>query len=347
MKFRFGHRIIGIVGVLLLGAATLSLGAEQDIAVLETRIARLDTAREEHLNRRVQLILQTDRLAVRIADLKAKARTKEVKAELRTSQDLTRQIEELDLVLAALNAQIQQERVNLAGAYEERITTLIHSLPEAPESSREALLQELIRCRTARQALDVQEEQAREVRDEGEIEIAPDDGPEEIREKADLLADVADRMAAELAKLSIQIKDLNREQRIRRKMQELADEMVFFDEDLGAPRASRQLDAGMAGGAFSRGDSEDNEKALDAAVPPLEGAWDGGAVHDATFEPSRSGETAYRTEPEAFSPEDLERQIKHLVRRRADLSKNIEALQDKAERFYRKASEAPTDAPSP
>ena len=347
MKFRFGYRIVGIVGVLLLGAATLSLGAEQDISALETRIARLDTAREEHLNRRVQLILQSDRLAGRIADLKAKARTKEVKTELRTSQDLTRQIEELDLTLAALNAQRQRERVNLAVAYEERITTLIHRLSEAPESSRETLLQELIRCRTASQALDVQEEQEREVPDEEEIEIAPDDGPEEIREKADLLADVADRMAAELAKLSVQIKDLNREQRIRRKMQELTDEIVFFDEDLGAPRASQPLNAEMSGGAFSRtpGDGEDDAKALDAGAPP-EGVWDG-AVYEATFEPIRSGETAYRTEPEAFSTEDLERQIEHLIRRRADLSKKAEALQDKAARFYRKAAEAPTDVPSP
>jgi len=349
VKFGLGYRIIGIIGVLLLGAVASPLGAEQNIAVLEARIARLDTTREEHLNRRAVLILQSDQLAGRIANLKAKARTKEVKAELRTSQDLTRQIEELDRVLAALNAHIQRERADLEVAYEERITVLIHRLPEAPESSRETMLQELIRCRTARQALDVQEEQEREVRDEGEIEVAPDDGPEEIREKADLLADVADRMAAELAKLSAQIEDLNREQRIRRKMQELADEIVFFDEDLGAPRASQQLNAEMSGGAFSRtpGDAEDDAKALDAVAPP-EGVWDG-AGYEATFEPSASGETAYRTEPEAFSPEDFERQIERLVRRRSDLSKKAEALQDKAERFYRKATEAaeaPTDAPS-
>jgi len=351
VRFTFGHRIIRIIALLLLGAAIASpLGAEEDIAPLEARITRLEAAQEDLLNRRAELILQSDRLAGRIADLKAKARTKEVKAELRASQDLTRQIEELDRALAALNADLLGERADLKTVYEERITALIHRLTQASNSTREALLQELIRYRTASRALDVQEEREKRTREEGEIEIEPHDGPDEIREKADLLADVADRMAAELTRLSARIEDLNREKRIHRKMQELADEIVFFDEDLGAPRTAQRLNPAMPGGTLSRAheDTEGEEKALDSMAPPSEEGWDG-ATYGATFEPTASGETAYRTEPETFSPEDLERQIERLIHRRAELSEKADALRDKAERFYRKATEAmeaPTDAPS-
>lgn len=338
MKRKLRHRLSGIILLLFGAMMPLPLRAEESITVLEARIAQLEMDRQERLSDRGGLILRSDQLAARVEELKREGRTKDVKAALRTSQDLTRQIEALDINLAALDVELREKRSGLEAAYEQGITDLIRRLAGAPDAAREALLEKLIRYRTAKQALDVQEKKERRatVSEEGGIEIEPQDGPEEIREKADLLADAADRLRAELSGLSARIEELGREKRIRRKMQELADEIAFFDEDLAEGRVAGQSESKVAAAPPSRVESDSETFSKGEGAPSVSMA-------------TTRSETAYRTGPEAFSIEDLDREIEGLTRRSRELSKRTAALQDKARRFYRKArevTETSADAPS-
>jgi len=66
------------------------------------------------------------------------------------------------------------------------------------------------------------------------IEIDKDDTPEIIREKADLITDVVDRLKRRLRDLERRVEELEREMETEERIRDLLDEISLFDEDVFA-----------------------------------------------------------------------------------------------------------------
>jgi hypothetical protein len=69
------------------------------------------------------------------------------------------------------------------------------------------------------------------------VQVLPQDSPEEIREKADFLTDMAARWSRTLAKLEKNIERLSEEKAIRMRLGEFAQEISLFDETGPSSRA--------------------------------------------------------------------------------------------------------------
>jgi hypothetical protein len=243
-------------------------------------------------------------------------------------------LEGLDRELERAGADLEGVREGLRSAYDREIEALVRRLAQGPD---EALVRQLRAYEKAREAL------GRGPVLEGAgpgaeaLSIREEDGPEEVRQKADLLEDMAGRLRAEAAAVARQVRQLETERRLRARVAAFAREVSLFDEHLPEGRTVSSSEAkgpSGAGGAASSGP----EGIVPAGPPSFAGSKEEVRVGDEARSQGAlvAGKEVVRGEGrslEELSAEDLAAEIQRLKARQREAQERERALRERAGAF--------------
>ena len=303
--------LIALISFLLLLAGEVR-AESAEIVRLQAERGRLEGTRDSLLVQRGRLAAEVDRLSTLIDSLKASGRG-ELQEVLRRSPGLIGRLEE--------------RRERLRAAYDREIEALVRRLAQGPD---EGLVRQLVACQKAREAL------GRGAVSEGAgpgaeaLSIREDDGPEEVRQKADLMEDMAGRLRAEATEMERRVRQLETERRLRARVAAFAREIDLFDEHLPEGRTVSASKGGSgAEGAVPPGAT--------AQAPGLGGDKEQARAGGETTSQGAlvAGKEVVREEGslEAFSAEDLVAEIQRLKARQKEAQARERALQERVRMF--------------
>ena len=252
---------------------------------------------------------------------------------LRQTLELADRIERVDRAFEVVRTALSHLRQTLRAHYDREIGVAIAALEQEPDADRAGRLRALQRARGAL------EEGGMEIRlaEAQMLVVREDDGPDEIRQKADLMEDMATQTRVKTDAVVQRIKRLEEERRLRVRMAILRGELDFFDE---AVLEGRSLSPGQAvegtGGVLLDEAGPAPENALPDAVTAA-GVTDEQSGSDATetvFVVGREIGVPYaQTSPEVLSSDDLVSEIARLKGLQKALTTREQTLKQRAEAF--------------
>lgn len=328
----------------LIWSLSFSASAES-LDSLQTEHTRLEEVRDSLLTQRAILAARLDTLVNQIyrlkrADTGGVAET--LQQALRQTLELADGIERVDMAFEAVRTALSHLRQKLRAHYDREIGVAIAALEKEPDAAKADRLRALQR---ARGALD---EGGMEVRlaEAQMLVVREDDGPDEIRQKADLMEDMAAQTRVKADTVDRRIKRLEEERRLRIRMATLRGELDFFDE---AVLEGRSLSPGQAvegtGGVLLDEAGPAPENALPDAMAAA-GDTDERSGSDATeiVEPGSTTERVFvvgreigvpyaQTPPEVLSSDDLISEIARLKGLQKALTTREQVLKQRAEAF--------------
>lgn len=341
MKASFAHTVWMVLAL----AGTEALLWASDPSELEAQIADLRRQQVSLQGEREALLQQAQQLAAHIDALRQEDKgglggsERRLTRKLQESVELSQRIDALSRRIDELTAQIAGMTRELKEFYEQRVAELVRQIDLAAEDQKEGLTRQALMYLAAKLKLEGSVVFVPDVKLTAQIEATPQDGPEEIRQKADLVSDVADKLTAQLALVDVRLRDLGQQQRMRRKMREFAEEITFFDEDIAMGRTVRPSEAQASG---SLRDSE-GEPSWGLGPSGYKGEpateADGHDVQEPVRTPiveAQLDAVAERLGTEN-TPWTLGQQIDSLNVIRGRLQRESAALRAKAERLYRRA----------
>ncbi len=314
-------------------------GDALEIARLEAERVRLATAQDSLLTERRQAGVEADRLSAQIDSLKVASHRvgdgAALQGALRRSLDVAGRLEALARSLERAQDALEEVRARLRAAYDREIAGLTARLGEVRDEALARMLRTYQRARDALQGA----AQGASADPLMGLSIREEDGPEEIRQKADLLTDGAARLRAEEAELARRLRQLETERRLRDRAAVFAREIGVFDEHLpeGRSVASAEQKPGGQGPPEQKGDAG-VAPPTSGLVPPgiaqapggLTGVTGPGGASVAGKEVVREGD---RAPGEALSTEDIDAEIQRLKARRKEAMDRARALTEKADVF--------------
>lgn len=208
----------------------------REIGVLRQEFMRLSATVDSLKRQRLEVRAEAEELSTRIDSLKGQAGDeglRELHESLRASLVLVQRLVGIEQELVALQARQDSLKEQLRLAYDWEIGMLIQRLTRQPDPG---LLTQLMVYQEDREALGVEPINS-SLRYGEEMSIRPEDGPEEIRQKVELMEGISARLRAESRKTLEQLRRLEEEQRLRSRVQVFASEMNLFDEHLPEGRA--------------------------------------------------------------------------------------------------------------
>lgn len=225
-----------MIGILSLTLFTGRVKAgPEGIEAQQAEWNRLQAVQDSLRLHRSRLTAELERLSVRIDSLKAEREGTRaggaLEEALRRSVGLVGRVEAVDRELEGVYRVLKALREQFREAYDREIGALIGRLGETPDR---ALIRQLTALQEAREAL------AQEGSDKPEanlLVIREDDGLDEIRQKADLMEDMAARLRAEVQATERRLRRLREERRLRARFTAFARETTLFDENLPEGRA--------------------------------------------------------------------------------------------------------------
>ena len=302
-----------------------------EISKIETDRARLRSVRDSLLTQRAILVARADSLSVRIDSLKRgsekTAASADLRKGLRRSIDLAGKIETTDLRIEQVLKRLRDVRESLRTSYSHLIEELTQRLERTPNDT---LIHQLGAYQRARKAIE-REPIVHDIGAESEILIRRDDGPREIRRKAELIEDRAARLAAQTSGMDDRLQELETEQRLRTRMRDFAQEIGLFDEYLPEGRAlsPAEQETGVTPSSPTEGAGLD--------VPTFEAERSGGTTGGLINGLSSIGKEVTRQErtlsPEEFASDDLALEIQRIQALRKDLQEREQLLLDRAKAF--------------
>jgi len=310
--------------------------AAESLDSLQTEHTRLEEVRDSLLTQRAILAVRLDTLANQIyrlkrADTGGVAET--LQQALRQTLELADRIERVDRAFEVVRTALSHLRQTLRAHYDREIGVAIAALEQEPDADRAGRLRALQRARGAL------EEGGMEIRlaEAQMLVVREDDGPDEIRQKADLMEDMATQTRVKTDAVVQRIKRLEEERRLRVRMAILRGELDFFDE---AVLEGRSLSPGQAvegtGGVLLDEAGPAPENALPDAVTAA-GVTDEQSGSDATetvFVVGREIGVPYaQTSPEVLSSDDLVSEIARLKGLQKALTTREQTLKQRAEAF--------------
>ena len=320
----------------LVWSLSFSASAES-LDSLQTEHTRLEEVRDSLRTQRATLAARLDTLANQIyrlkrADTGGVAET--LQQALRQTLELADRIERVDMAFEVARTALSHLRQKLRAHYDREIGAAIAALEKEPDADRAGRLRALQRARGAL------EEGGMEIRlaEAQMLVVREDDGPDEIRQKADLMEDMAAQTQVKADAVVQRIKRLEEERRLRVRMATLREELDFFDE---AVPEGRSLSSGQAVEGTG-------VVPLDEAGPAPENALpDAVAAAGVTDERSGSDDATERvfvvgreigapyapTPPEVLSSDDLVSEIARLKGLQKALTTREQALKQRAEAF--------------
>jgi chromosome segregation ATPase len=361
--------VANFLAVLLLMCLCVNSWAEEDrISILQKEISTLEDQKGRLEAKKQKLMDEGDKLSREIEELKMQSRgglgiigRYKLTRKLRKAQALSEKIQIFERDIYDVESGIDSKEKSLEREYERQIDILLKKLNETSqtEESRE-ILERLRQYQSAKEQLAKQdEEEPAEYLDVSKIEIEEFDGPQEIREKADLLNDVAGRMGNGVETLSARIERLKGELETRKKLGEFAEEISFFGERVSKEEivaAAKEESAESVDekpddvpATLEAGESEKDANVVDTAIsmprqpitqPPTEEITEVTEVE--ASEPSgkmvleRNGVSADFT---GTSLEQMGKIIELMEKQKKELEKELAAVSQKARLFYKKADE--------
>ena len=357
----FGSKSLTVL--LLTCLCVNSWAAEDRISVLQKEISTLEDQKGRLEAKKQKLMDEGDKLSREIEELKMQSRgglgiigRYKLTRKLRKAQALSEKIQIFERDIYDVESGIDSKKKSLEREYDRQIDILLKKLNEASqaEESRD-ILERLRQYQSAKEQLAEQdEEEPAEYLDVSKIEIEEFDGPQEIREKADLLNDVADKMGNGVETLSARIERLKGELETRTKLGEFAEEISFFgervskEEIVAAARPVDEKPTDVPPATLEAGENDVDAKFGDTitmprqpiAQPPTEEI--ARVTEVGASEPSgkmvleRNGVSADFT---GTSLEQVEKIIELMEKQKKELEKELAAVSQKARLFYKKADE--------
>jgi FtsZ-binding cell division protein ZapB len=360
--------VVNFLAVLLFMCLCVnSWAAEDRISILQKEISTLEDQKGRLEAKKQKLMDEGDKLSREIEELKMQSRgglgiigRYKLTRKLRKAQALSEKIQILERDIYDVESGIDSKKKSLEREYDRQIDILLEKLNEASKTaeSRE-ILEKLRQYQSAKEQLAKQdEEEPAEYLDVSKIEIEEFDGPQEIREKADLLNDVAGKMDNVVETLSARIGRMRGELETRAKLGEFAEEISFFGE-----RVSKEEVVAAAKGEPAKTVDEKPDD-VPATLGTDEPDKDANVVDTITMprqpitqppteeiarvtevgasEPSgkmvleRNGVSADFT---GTSLEQIEMLIRLMEEQKKELEKELIAVSQKAKLFYKKADE--------
>ena len=236
---------------LLLYFAPLAVYSDAgDIGALRTDRREAAAVRDSLEKQRRQIVAGAEALSSHIDSLKeAQGEVEELHKALRASLGLVQRLVSLDRALESVRTREDSLLEQLRVGYDWEIGVLIQQLQEQPD---EGLLTQLMVYQEAREALGARTSNALLRYEEG-MTISADDGPEEIRQKLELMEDLGQRLVRDERSVSDHLHKIEEEYRLRSRMRSFTNEMRLFDEHLPEGRGAASLGDAESGRLVSEG----------------------------------------------------------------------------------------------
>lgn len=309
--------------ILLLFLAVGQAAAQEQVEALRAEQEGLAAAHQALASQRLRVAREADSLSTWIDSLKrAVGDSEELQEALRSSVALVQRLLEIDQRLDSVATEQDDLRERLRLAYDWEIGQLIRALSQdGPD--RELLLR-LMLYQEAREALGEKVDPAR-MRYGEELAITPEDGPEEIRQKIELLEDMAGQLHAQTEKTAAELGRLEEERRLRNQVRIFTAQISLFDEHLPAERRVAQPV------------SATEEAAVDLA-PPVK------ISSEARTAPPEDGRYqvsgGQRLSLERFSADDIRLEIYKLKAHQQELRQMEAVLQERIQAFHQRLRES-------
>jgi hypothetical protein len=308
---------LGMLGL----ASGLAAGDEGQLKGLQVEQERVSGALLALVDQRAQVVHRADALSAQIDSLKLVAEAgEELQEALRSSLALVQRLVEIDQRLDLLTGLQAEVRDQLRLAYDWEIGQLIQQL--AKEGPDRQLLGRLMLFQGAREALGEQVDPGR-MRYTEDLSINPEDGPEEINQKIELMEDMAGRLRSEATRTTAELGRLEEERRLRNQVRVFTSQISLFDEHLPERQVVQE---GVTALELAPGA---NIKAGDARQP---------APAEAGGRHSASG--SQRLSLERFSADDLRLEIHKLKAHQREIRQMESVLQERIQTFRLRMGES-------
>jgi len=326
-----------IMFLLLLCLCANSLAAEDRIAALEAQMSDLEKQKEQLETENQKLRAESNELSQKIESLKIQARgglgiigRYKLSRKLRKAQSLSKEIQSLEKKIYQIEGELKGKRTELEKEYESEIALLLEKLNGGGTGEKGEILEKVKKYQAAKDQLARQEKRELQPLDITKIKIEDYDGPQEIREKADLINDFAGKLDDRIEMLNTAIRKLGEEFKTRERLGEFAEEISFFGE-----RVSREEIAGVPPEEVTDGRPQDKSSTEPPVLTrPLE--TETLSASPAKLVVEKNGVSA---DFEGTSLDQIEQRIKLLEKQKQELKKELTALSEKAGSFRKKADE--------
>jgi hypothetical protein len=255
----------------LLWLASISMALEDKITLLKSQISSLEAQKSKLKDEKQALVNQVDDLSYKIEGLKSQSDSGigvigkyKLSQNLRKAQGLSGKIQLLDRNISDLNNQIKEKRSQLKKEYENQISSLIQKLNSLRDDEgrtlsnemkggiggrkqsseveeRKMILSKIKEYQSAYDQLKNSDKHDIDHINIASIEISGYDSPKDIREKADLINDLANKTNTKISMLDSRIVSLKNEIKTRKKMGEFADEISFFGERVARDEVANKV----------------------------------------------------------------------------------------------------------
>jgi hypothetical protein len=321
---------------LLLVVVPAGSAAAGEIDSLEAERSRLVAVEDSLLVQRALLVVDVGRLSARVDSLKREgtgtAAAGPLQRALREALRLTVLLEDVDGRVDRARTDLESTQARLREAYDREIRETIQHLGQAPDA---ATIGRLTALQQAREGLETRAASGPPARGAELLTIGPEDGPDQIRQKAALMEDLAGQMESRAEAADRRLVRLVEEQRLRSRVSAFARELTLFDENLPEGRA---LSRGEGSEVQDAPESKGSEESAVDADRGLLGAGDAESVPEAGppeellmgRELSREGGEDLL---EDLASDDLQTEIRRLEARRESLRVRAQGLTVEAERF--------------
>jgi len=370
---RYKIVLSGIMFILLVNICAGAWSTVDKIATLQEQVLALEEQKARLETEKKKLIVKGDELSFKIDELKIQAKgglgiigKYKLSRSLRKTQALSENIRVLEKRIHSIKNEIRDKKRELEREYERQIASLLEKLNETSQTAKKReILKKVREYQTAKKQLAEPEKEKLEHLDITKIEIQKYDGPQEIREKADLINDFAAKMKNRIDMLKIRAEKLGVEIKTRERLGEFAEEISFFGE-----RISREEVVSNAGEAVAEepdnvmveqpgekvvetdGDRTGIFMATDDVEFVKDGAAGGTSMIETEFEPPvttvQPSETSGKMVIERdgvsasfalVSLEQIRGKIELLENQEQTLKQELVVLLEKANSFYKKADE--------
>ena len=296
--------VTGLIAVFGAGSGRADV---REIRALEAEQKQLVLERDALAGEHAVLMFQADSLSALIDSFKLdEENSAELQEALRASLVLERRLVETDHQLEILEVKRESQRERLRLAYDWEVGVLIQRVAQQPD---EGLLQQLVIYQEAREALG-EKVGAMGLRYGGNMAISPDDSPDEISQKAELMEDIARRLEAEALETNQRLSRLENEHRLRSRVRIFTTEIRLFDEHLPEGRVLSRLELAKDNAALGQEMAEVAPANADALG--LEGLVE---VKGAETDLERKSDALFESHGDSdFSPSKTTREV--LVARR-------------------------------
>lgn len=356
--------------VLLLIASLLTISAmaedkidllKKQIASLETQRARLESEKRVLENQYDILTHKTDKLKLQKDKGLGIIGEYKLSQNLKKAKSLSEKIEFLDSDINDLNNQIKSKKLQLEKEYDNQINILIQKADRTTNvDEKRLILSKIKEYQSARDQLKKPIKQEKDSIDVTSIEIREYDSPKDIREKADLISDLAKKTDAKISAIDSRIISLKNELKTRQKLNEFANEISFFSERVARDEiVSKSTSQTTTTDDKKSKDGTDNSNTNIEETPlTTDSVTKSFSGEPKTTEKTQNPTTTHITntptptstkrvmkangvsaEVSDISQSSIENELKSLEKQRQNLKKTSESLHEKARSFRQKADE--------